>query len=55
MHYQQGIGGIIIATLGGLVMSCFYWKTRDLKAVMIAHFMVDFIPNVLIPLIGGDM
>ncbi|OBX25852.1 CAAX prenyl protease-like protein [Gelidibacter algens] len=55
MHYQQGIGGIIIATLGGLVMSSFYWKTRDLKAVMIAHFMVDFIPNVLIPLIGGDM
>jgi len=55
MHYQQGIGGIIIATLGGLVMSSFYWKTRDLKAVMIAHFMVDFIPNVLIPLIGADM
>lgn len=55
MHYQQGIGGVIIATLGGLVLSSFYWKTRDLKAVIIAHFMVDFIPNVLIPLIAGDM
>ncbi|MEO6901933.1 MAG: type II CAAX endopeptidase family protein [Bacteroidia bacterium] len=53
MHYQQGIGGIIIATVGGLVLSSFYWKTRDLKANIIAHFMIDFIPNVLIPLIGG--
>ncbi len=50
-HYRQGIGGVIIALVGGLIMSLFYWKKRDLKANIIAHFMVDFIPNVLIPLI----
>lgn len=53
-HYSQGIGGIIIAFTGGLVMSYFYWKKRDLKMNIMAHFMVDFIPNVLIPLVGGD-
>ena len=54
MHYQQGIGGIIIASAGGLVMSYFYWKKRDLKANILAHFMVDFVPNILIPLIAGN-
>jgi membrane protease YdiL (CAAX protease family) len=54
MHYRQGIGGIIIAFVGGLVISFFYWKRRDLKANILAHFMVDFIPNVLIPLISGE-
>ena len=54
LHYNQGIGGIIIAFVGGLVISWFYWKRRDLKANIMAHFMVDFIPNVLVPLIGGD-
>lgn len=51
MHYSQGIGGIIIATLGGLLLSFFYWKRKDLKANILAHFMVDFIPNVVFPLI----
>ena len=54
MHYQQGIGGIIIATAGGLVVSYFYWKKRDLKANIIAHIMVDLIPNIIIPLIFGN-
>jgi uncharacterized protein len=54
LHYNQGIGGVIIAFVGGLVISWFYWKKRDLKANIMAHFMVDFIPNVLIPLIGGE-
>jgi uncharacterized protein len=54
LHYRQGIGGIIIAFVSGLIISFFYWKRRDLKANIIAHFMVDFIPNVLIPLIGGE-
>jgi len=53
-HFSQGIGGIIIAFASGLVMSISYWKKRDLKMNILAHFMVDFIPNVLIPLVAGE-
>lgn len=53
-HYRQGIGGIMVSfTLGG-VLAFMYWKKRDLKANIITHFLVDFIPNVLIPLLGGN-
>lgn len=31
----------------------YIWK-RDLKANIIAHFIVDFVPNVLIPLLSGE-
>ena len=54
LHFRQGIGGIIIAFVGGLVIGLFYWKTRDLKATIMAHFMVDYTPNVLVPLITGE-
>jgi membrane protease YdiL (CAAX protease family) len=53
LHYKQGVGGIIVAFLLGLLISYFYWKKRDLKANIIAHFTVDFVPNVLLPLIAG--
>ncbi|MEZ5040968.1 MAG: CPBP family intramembrane glutamic endopeptidase [Saprospiraceae bacterium] len=52
IHYRQGVGGIIIATAAGLLLALFYDKKRDLKANIIAHFSVDLIPNVLIPLIS---
>jgi hypothetical protein len=54
LHYKQGIGGIIIATVMGLVLAYAYWKKRDLKMNIIAHFLVDFIPNVLLPLLSGN-
>lgn len=54
LHYKQGIGGVIVALALGLLISYVYWKKRDLKANIIAHFTVDFIPNVLLPLIGGN-
>lgn len=54
LHYRQGIAGIIIATAAGLLLAFFYLKKRDLKANIIAHFLVDFIPNVLIPLIAKE-
>ncbi|MEO7046290.1 MAG: CPBP family intramembrane glutamic endopeptidase [Ferruginibacter sp.] len=54
LHYKQGIGGIIIATASGILFSCFYWKKRDLKINIMAHFMADFIPNILIPVIMGN-
>ncbi len=53
VHYRQGLSGIIIATAAGLLLAFFYLKKRDLKANIIAHFSVDFIPNVLVPLIAG--
>ena len=52
LHYRQGIGGIIIATVAGAILAQLYLKRRDLKANIITHFLVDFIPNVLIPLIA---
>jgi len=54
LHYSQGIGGIIIATLSGVLFSLFYWKKRDLKINIFAHFMADIIPNVLIPIIAEN-
>lgn len=53
VHYRQGLAGIVIATAAGLLLAFFYLKKRDLKANIIAHFSVDFIPNVLVPLITG--
>jgi membrane protease YdiL (CAAX protease family) len=51
-HYRQGVGGIILSFCLGAVLAAMYWKKRDLKANIIAHFLVDFIPNVLVPLVG---
>jgi uncharacterized protein len=53
-HYKQGVSGIFISfILGSILTGMYLWK-RDLKANMIAHFLVDFIPNVLIPLLGDN-
>lgn len=49
-HYRQGIGGVLIALAMGGVLTTLFLKRRDLLAVMTAHFIVDFIPNVLLPL-----
>lgn len=53
LHYRQGPGGILISFVIGLVLAIFYLRTRDLKANIIGHFLVDFIPNVLAPLFEG--
>jgi membrane protease YdiL (CAAX protease family) len=42
----------VIATAAGLLLAFFYLRTRDLKANIMAHFLVDFIPNVLAPLLS---
>lgn len=52
VHYRQGWEGIVIATAAGLLLAFFYVRYRDLKANIIAHFLVDFIPNVLAPLLS---
>jgi CAAX protease family protein len=51
-HYRQGIGGVIISFVAGAILALLYLKRRDLKANIITHFLVDFIPNVLIPIIS---
>ncbi|MFN8347366.1 MAG: type II CAAX endopeptidase family protein [Spirosomataceae bacterium] len=48
LHFPQGYAGILIATVAGAVFALFYFWKRDLKANIIAHFLVDFIPNVLV-------
>ena len=53
-HYRQGPAGILIAGMAALVLSFVFLKSRSLPAVMLAHFTVDFIPNVLLPLVGVE-
>ena len=54
-HFRQGPGGILISFVaGGILTATFLWK-KDLLANIIAHFLIDFIPNVLVPLLGGDL
>lgn len=54
-HYRQGLPGMGLALVLGAVLTGFYLWKRDLLAAMIAHFLVDFIPNVALPLLGvGD-
>lgn len=48
LHYSQGPAGIITTMVGGLILSLFYFWKKDLKANIIAHFLVDFIPNILL-------
>lgn len=53
-HYRQGPGGVILSFFLGAVLAVMYWKKRDLKANIIAHFLVDFIPNLLLPFLGAS-
>jgi membrane protease YdiL (CAAX protease family) len=53
-HYPRGLGGIIVAFfLGAVLTGLFLWK-RDLLALIVGHFLMDFVPNILVPLIGGE-
>lgn len=50
-HYRQGWAGIFVALVLGAILTGFYMWKRNLVANMVAHFLVDFIPNVALPLI----
>jgi membrane protease YdiL (CAAX protease family) len=52
LHYVQGPRGMMMAFALSMVLSFTYWKKRDLKANIIAHFSVDFVSNVLVPLLS---
>jgi len=50
-HFSQGPAGILITFVIGAIATAIYLWKRNLLILIIAHFMVDFIPNVLLPLI----
>lgn len=47
-HSTQGAGGMLLALMLGGVLSCLYVWKRNLWVNMSVHFLVDFIPNVLL-------
>jgi membrane protease YdiL (CAAX protease family) len=52
LHFSQGLTGIVIATVtGGIITALYLWK-RNLWASFTIHFLVDFVPNILLPLLG---
>lgn len=52
-HYNGGAGAVLVAFVLGAVLTAFYLWRRNLVANMIAHVLIDAIPNVLIPLLAG--
>jgi membrane protease YdiL (CAAX protease family) len=53
-HFSQGIAGVLIAFfVGAAATSIYLWK-RNLLILIAAHFTLDFVPNVLLPLIAGS-
>jgi len=52
-HYRQGLGGIVAALVLGGIFTASYMKFRDLLANITAHFLVDFLLNVVLPLVSG--
>jgi membrane protease YdiL (CAAX protease family) len=52
-HYRQGWAGIVIAFLTGAVLTVVYLYKRNLWIGITTHFLVDFIPNVLLPLFAA--
>lgn len=53
-HFSQGAVGIFMTFVIGAIATAIYLWKRNLLILIIAHFMVDFIPNVLLPLIFAD-
>jgi membrane protease YdiL (CAAX protease family) len=53
-HYRQGLGGIIAASVLGAIFTSYYLMRRDLIANITAHFLADFVLNVVLPLVSGE-
>ena len=53
-HYRQGLPGIFLAFVIGAVLTAFFLWKRNLLAAIFAHFLVDFVPNILLPLLGAQ-
>ena len=48
LHFSGGMRGVVVAFVIGLVLGLVFLKTKDLKACIISHFLVDFISNVIV-------
>lgn len=53
-HFSQGMAGVIIAFFVGAAATAIYLWKRNLVILIAAHFTLDFVPNVLIPLVAGE-
>ncbi len=53
-HFSQGIAGVLISFFVGAAATAIYLWKRNLLILVAAHFTLDFVPNVLIPLIAGE-
>ena len=51
-HWTGGVSNILIAFVIGAILTGFYLWRRDLPSNMLAHFLVDFVANVLPRLFG---
>lgn len=47
-HYRQGPAGLVLVFIITAILTAFYLWRRDLVANIFGHFLVDFIPNVLL-------
>lgn len=52
-HYHAGVGTMLLVFVLGAVITAFYLWRRNLVANMIAHVLIDAVPNVLVPLVSG--
>lgn len=52
-HYRQGWGGIAATFVVGAIFTIVYVRFRDLVANISAHFLGDFVLNVVLPLLSG--
>lgn len=52
-HYRQGVAGILIALVLGAILTVFYRWKRNLLANIVAHFLIDFVPNIVLPMFNG--
>lgn len=51
-HFTGGVPSMAVAFVLGAVLTFFYMWKRNLAANMLGHFLIDFIPNVLLPSFG---
>lgn len=51
-HFSQGISGVLISFFVGAAATAIYLWKRNLLILIVAHFTLDFLPNVLIPLVA---
>jgi membrane protease YdiL (CAAX protease family) len=52
-HFKGGISGMAVALVLGAVLTFFYMWKRNLAANILGHFLIDFVPNVLLPSLAG--